>query len=60
MKPTIRLTPWTERCVRQADRGVIVGMPVRTPTPGEIETELIARLPADATQSKTLVLIQEN
>jgi NTE family protein/lysophospholipid hydrolase len=54
------LTPWTERCVRQADRGVIVGHASQDPTPGEIETELIARLPADATQSKTLVLIQEN
>jgi predicted acylesterase/phospholipase RssA/CRP-like cAMP-binding protein len=55
-----RLTPWTERCVRQADRGVIVGNASQDPEPGEIETELIARLPADANQSKTLVLIQEN
>jgi predicted acylesterase/phospholipase RssA/CRP-like cAMP-binding protein len=55
-----RLTPWTERCVRQADRGVIVGNANQDPQPGEIETELIARLPPDATQSKTLVLIQEN
>ena len=54
------LTPWTERCVRQADRGVIVGNASQDPEPGETETELIARLPADATQSKTLVLIQEN
>jgi hypothetical protein len=54
------LTPWTERCVRQADRGVIVGNASQDPAPGEIETELIARLPADANQSKTLVLIQEN
>ena len=54
------LTPWTERCVRQADRGVIVGHADQDSAPGEIETELIARLPADATQSKTLVLIQEN
>ena len=54
------LTPWTERCVRQADRGVIVGHASQDPKPGEIETELIARLPPDAAQSKTLVLIQEN
>src|SRR5580704_5700552 len=54
------LTPWTERCVRQADRGVIVGQASQDPAPGGIETELIARLPTDATQSKTLVLIQEN
>ena len=54
------LTPWTERCVRQADRGVIVGNASQSPEPTETETELIARLPADATQSKTLVLIQEN
>jgi predicted acylesterase/phospholipase RssA len=55
-----RLTPWTERCVRQADRGVVVGNASQSPEPSETETELIARLPADATQSKTLVLIQEN
>jgi predicted acylesterase/phospholipase RssA/CRP-like cAMP-binding protein len=54
------LTPWTERCVRQADRGVIVGNASQNPEPSETETELIARLPADANQSKTLVLIQEN
>ncbi len=54
------LTPWTERCVRQADRRVIVGLATQDPAPGEIETELIAHLPTDPTQSKTLVLIQEN
>jgi predicted acylesterase/phospholipase RssA/CRP-like cAMP-binding protein len=54
------LTPWTERCVRQGDRVVLVGHARQDPAPGEIETELIARLPAGATQSKTLVLIQEN
>jgi predicted acylesterase/phospholipase RssA/CRP-like cAMP-binding protein len=54
------LTPWTERCVRQGDRVVIVGHANQDPAPGEIETELIAHLSADATQSKTLVLIHEN
>ena len=54
------LSPWTERCVRQGDRVVLVGHARQDPAPGEIETELIARLPAGATQSKTLVLIQEN
>jgi predicted acylesterase/phospholipase RssA/CRP-like cAMP-binding protein len=54
------LTPWTERCVRQGDRVVLVGCSTEDPDPCEIETELIARLPADATQSRTLVLIQEN
>ena len=54
------LTPWTERCVRQADRGVIVGHANQNPAPGEIETELIDHLPAEANQSKTLVLIQES
>ena len=28
------LTPWTERCVRQADRGVIVGNASQDPAPG--------------------------
>jgi predicted acylesterase/phospholipase RssA len=54
------LTPWTERCVRQGDRVVLVGNARQDPAPVEIETELIARLPSDATLSKTLVLIQEH
>ena len=39
-------SPWTERCVRQADQIVIVGDAAGDPTPGEIETEVVNRGPA--------------
>jgi NTE family protein/lysophospholipid hydrolase len=36
------LSPWTERCVRQADRVVLAANAGGVETPGEIETELLA------------------
>ena len=36
------LSPWTERCIRQADVVLIVGEGRADPAPGEIETELLA------------------
>jgi lysophospholipid hydrolase len=36
------LSPWTERCIRQADILLIVGEGRADPRPGEIETELVA------------------
>ena len=40
-------SPWTERCVRQADQIVIAGDAAGDPTPGEIETEVVNRGPAN-------------
>jgi NTE family protein/lysophospholipid hydrolase len=34
------LTPWTKRCLRQADRALVVGHSQDDPTPGEVETAL--------------------
>ncbi len=36
------LSPWTERCLRQADRVVVVADASADPTPGEIEAELLS------------------
>lgn len=36
------LSPWTERCVRQADRIVLAANATGIEAPGEIETELLA------------------
>jgi NTE family protein/lysophospholipid hydrolase len=44
-----RLTPWTERCVRQADRLVVVARAGGDPAPGEIEAELLAHGPGHRT-----------
>ncbi|HTW65645.1 MAG TPA: cyclic nucleotide-binding and patatin-like phospholipase domain-containing protein [Bryobacteraceae bacterium] len=35
------LSPWTERCIRQADYIIIVGESAEDPTIGEIESELL-------------------
>ena len=35
------VSPWTKRCIRQADRVVIVGDMNATPRPGEIEIQLL-------------------
>jgi lysophospholipid hydrolase len=35
------LSPWTERCVRQADHVLVVGDAKADPAPGEIEAELL-------------------
>jgi NTE family protein/lysophospholipid hydrolase len=34
------LSPWTKRCLRQADRVLVVGHSQDDPTPGAVETEL--------------------
>jgi len=36
------LTPWTERCIRQADRAVLAAVANGESAPGEIEAELLA------------------
>ncbi len=54
------VTPWTERCIRQSDRIVLVGRADQDPAPGEIETELIAHLPVHSVESSTLVLIHDS
>ena len=43
------LSPWTERCIRQADRVVLFADPRGDAAPGELETELLARGPARRT-----------
>lgn len=48
------LTPWTRRCIRQADRLLLVSPAQADPRPGEIEAEL-ARLSAQA--ARELVLL---
>lgn len=35
------LSPWTERCIRQADHVIVVADGAGDPAPGEIETELL-------------------
>jgi predicted acylesterase/phospholipase RssA/CRP-like cAMP-binding protein len=39
-------SPWTERCVRQADQIVVVADATADPAPGEIETDVVSRGPA--------------
>lgn len=52
-------TPWTRRCLRQADRILLVGLANGSPAPGEIEFELDA-LRARLTAPKCeLVLLHE-
>ena len=36
------LSPWTERCIRQADHVIRVAASAEDPAPGEIETELLS------------------
>ncbi len=49
-------SPWTERCLRQADRILLVADATANPAPGEIETQLLARERADR-PGQTLVLL---
>ncbi|MBZ5596440.1 MAG: cyclic nucleotide-binding domain-containing protein [Acidobacteriia bacterium] len=52
------LSPWTERCVRQADHILVVGDSAADPAPGEIEGELLgSRNPRDRNR-EWLVLVQ--
>ncbi|HET9265277.1 MAG TPA: cyclic nucleotide-binding and patatin-like phospholipase domain-containing protein [Vicinamibacterales bacterium] len=50
------LSPWTERCVRQADRIVLAANAAGSEAPGEIETELLAGRRVSRTPV-TLVLV---
>lgn len=36
------LTPWTQRCIRQADCIIIVGLGEQEPTVGEVRSEVTA------------------
>ena len=49
------LSPWTERCIRQADRVVLVANASGDPAPGEVESELL-RAPG-ASAPVTLALL---
>lgn len=49
-------SPWTERCLRQADRILLMADATADPAPGEIETHLLARERADRPR-QTLVLL---
>jgi NTE family protein len=52
------ITPWTERCIRQADQLILVGRAGSDPAPSEIE-EFLARHGMDTMHScHTLVLVQ--
>ncbi|CAI5666661.1 patatin-like phospholipase domain-containing protein 7 [Oreochromis niloticus] len=37
------LTPWTQRCIRQADCIIIVGLGEQDPTVGEVRCSLVPR-----------------
>lgn len=54
-----RLTPWTERCIRQADHVVVVADAAGDPAVGEIESELLygTRRPIPR---RTLVLVHDS
>jgi lysophospholipid hydrolase len=49
-------SPWTERCLRQADRILLMADATADPAPGEIETHLLARERPDRPR-QTLVLL---
>jgi predicted acylesterase/phospholipase RssA len=48
--------PWTQRCLRQADRVLVVGHAQGSPVPGELESNLHLA-PSDATQRNDLVIV---
>lgn len=50
------LSPWTERCLRQADHILIVGDGTADPAPGEIESELLISANEFKRKCKWLVL----
>jgi len=51
------LSPWTERCIRQADHILIVGDGTADPRPGEIEAELLRPRDGRSTATQWLVLV---
>jgi len=50
-------TPWTQRCIRQADRVLIVGRAGDDPAPGRIEKEWLLGATGITKAAQTLVLI---
>ena len=52
----LELSPWTERCLRQADRVLLVGRAGNPPTVGEIESSL-GRDRSDAQATTDLVIV---
>lgn len=50
------LSPWTERCIRQADHIILVGEGDADPAPGEIEVELLAAQGGGSLARQWLVL----
>jgi predicted acylesterase/phospholipase RssA/CRP-like cAMP-binding protein len=53
--PTV--SPWTERCLRQADRIVLVGEAGGSPEPGPIERALLRPDGTDLSAERSLVLL---
>jgi lysophospholipid hydrolase len=51
------LSPWTERCVRQADHVLVVGDGKADPTPGDVEAELLGARNAHGGSLAWLVLV---
>ncbi|MFQ5578816.1 MAG: patatin-like phospholipase family protein, partial [Anaerolineae bacterium] len=51
------LTPWTRRCVRQADRVLIIANAGDDPAPGRLETALLSPRPAHAAPGLELLLL---
>jgi NTE family protein/lysophospholipid hydrolase len=54
------LSPWTERCVRQADHLLVVGDSTADPAPGEIEVELLGAQSRSDRSRKWLVLVHRD
>ncbi|MDE3196210.1 MAG: patatin-like phospholipase family protein, partial [Acidobacteriota bacterium] len=54
------LSPWSERCVRQADIVLLVGSAKADPAPGEVESELLASREAGDGRREWLVLVHED
>ena len=53
-------TPWTQRCVRQADRVLVVGSAGSNSALGEIEQEVLRRARSGAALRMELVLLHED
>jgi NTE family protein/lysophospholipid hydrolase len=50
-------TEWTQRCIRQADRIILVAMAGRDPQPGEIESRMAGLISADLPVRRDLALL---
>ncbi len=53
----VTATPWTRRCLRQADRVLVVASATADPAPVDVEAELLASGAAFAGMSRDLVLV---